>query len=260
MSLQQSLSLTLAATGNLTPSGGGGGGGSGSGGGGGGGGSGGGGGGGGSGGGGGAPTGGGGNANTKLLGGEPEHFKGNRQDVDRFLADLITYIDLNSQNPALASFKTRVRMALSFMSGETIRHWKMLMLKWARPVAMPDNQALWDQFLIQFRAKYADTQRGNQAQETINTIKMKGIAIDQYISDFVRLAEDAQYDLGATGTWRFFLRGLPRDVGVEVIKANPQDWATLRQTTVNATNAWNHINIAFGNRFSSVRSQPEHNQ
>ena len=89
---------------------------------------------------------------------------------------------------------------------------------------------------------------------------MKGIAIDQYISDFVRLAKDAQYDLGATGTWRFFLRGLPRDVGVEVIKANPQDWATLQQTAIDATNAWNRINIAFGNRFSLIQSQMDQNQ
>ena len=89
---------------------------------------------------------------------------------------------------------------------------------------------------------------------------MKGIAIDQYISDFVRLAEDAQYDLGATGTWRFFLQGLPEDVGIEVIKANPQDWATLRQTAIDATNAWNRINIAFGNRFSSMRSRRNQGQ
>ena len=120
MAQQQSSSSTLAATGNLNPtsSGGGGGGGGGGGDGGGGG--------GGEGGGGGAAAGGGAaNTNAKLLGGEPKHFKGNRRDVDRFLADLITYIDLNSQNPALASFKTRVRIALSFMSGETVRHWKM---------------------------------------------------------------------------------------------------------------------------------------
>ena len=58
---------------------------------------------------------------------------------------------------------------------------------------------------------------------------MKGIAIDQYISDFIRLAEDAQYDLGATGTWRFFLRGLPEDVGIEVIKANPAHVVNLLQ-------------------------------
>ena len=161
MAQQQASSSTLAATGNLNPtSSGGGGGGSGSSGGSGGGGGGGGGGGegGGGGGGGGAAAGGGGNANAKLLGGEPEHFKGNQRDVDRFLADLITYIDLNSQNPALASFKTRVRMALSFMSGETIRHWRMQMLEWAHLVAMPDDQALWDQFLAQFQAEYTDTQ------------------------------------------------------------------------------------------------------
>ena len=125
---------------------------------------------------------------------------------------------------------------------------------------MADDQALWDQFLAQFRAEYADTQRGDRARETIDNIKMKGIAIDQYISDFVRLAEDAQYDLGATGTWRFFLRGLPKDVGVEVIKANPQDWATLRQTAIDATNAWNRINIAFGDRFSSLRTRANQSQ
>ena len=145
-------------------------------------------------------------------------------------------------------------MALSFMSGETICHWKMRMLEWACPLAMVDDQALWDQFLVQFQAKYTNTQRGDQAREMIDTIKMKGIAIDQYISDFIRLAEDAQYDLGAMGTWQFFLQGLPRDVGVEVIKANPQDWATLRQTAIDATNAWNRINIAFGNHFSLIRS------
>ena len=136
MAQQQSSSSTLAATRNLNPTGGGGGGGAGSSGGGGSGGGGGGGGsgggsGGGGGGGGAAAAGGGANANAKLLGGEPKHFEGNRQDVNRFLADLITYIDLNSQNPALASFKTRVRIALSFMSGETVRHWKMRMLDWA---------------------------------------------------------------------------------------------------------------------------------
>ena len=62
------------------------------------------------------------------------------------------------------------------MSEETVRHWKMRMLDWAQPLAMADDQALWDQFLAQFRAEYADTQRGDRARETIDNIKMKGIA------------------------------------------------------------------------------------
>ena len=54
------------------------------------------------------------------------------------------------------------------------------MLEWACPLAMADDQALWDQFLVQFRAEYADTQRGDKAREMIDMIKMRGIAIDQY--------------------------------------------------------------------------------
>jgi hypothetical protein len=83
---------------------------------------------------------------------------------------------------------------------------------------------------------------------------MKGSAVDQYISDFIRLAEDANYNLDAPGTWRFFVKGLPKFVGVEVIKASPANWAALRQTAIDATNAWNHINLTFGPWMSSSNS------
>jgi hypothetical protein len=119
------------------------------------------------------------------LGTEPAHFAGDRRDVDRFMADLITYIDLNSQNTSLTSYKTRIRLALSFMSGEVIRHWKVRMLDWVRPNQIFDEEATWDQFLAQFRAEYADTQRADRARETIDSFRMKGAAVDQYISDFI---------------------------------------------------------------------------
>ena len=93
------------------------------------------------------------------------------------------------------------------MSGETVHHWKMQMLEWACPQALADEEALWDQFLAQFRAKYTNTQWGDWARETIDTLKMKEYAIDQYISGFICLAEDANYDLNAVGTWRYFIHG-----------------------------------------------------
>jgi hypothetical protein len=111
------------------------------------------------------------------------------------------------------------------------------MLDWVCPNNVIDEEATWDQFLVQFRAEYADTQRADRARETIDTFRMKGAAVDQYISDFTRLAEDADYDLDASGTWRFFVKGLPKFVGVEVIKASPANWAALRQATIDATNA-----------------------
>ena len=49
-------------------------------------------------------------------------------------------------------------------------------------------------------------------------------------------------------------------MGIEVIKANPQDWATLRQMAIDATNVWNCINIAFDYCFLSLRSRSNQNQ
>jgi hypothetical protein len=106
------------------------------------------------------------------------------------------------------------------------------MLAWVCPNAIDDNQDTWDQFIDQFRAQYDDTSKGDRARQTIETIKMKGTDIDQYISDFICLVTNAHYDLDTEGTRIFFIKGLPRFVGMEVIKANTQDWATLRATTI----------------------------
>jgi hypothetical protein len=135
---------------------------------------------------------------------------------------------------------------LSFISGDQVLHWKNNMLDWVRPNAINDNQDTWDQFIDQFRAQYNDTSKGDRARQTIEMIKMKGTDVDQYVSDFIRLAVDAHYDLDAEGTRLFFIKGLPRFVGMEVIKANPQDWATLRATTVAATQAWMRMKILIG--------------
>jgi hypothetical protein len=153
---------------------------------------------------------------------------------------------LNTLSPTLASFKTRIRLALSFISGDQVLHWKNNMLDWVRPNAIDDNQDTWDQFIDQFRAQYDDTAKGDRARQAIETIKMKGTDVDQYVSDFIRLAIDAHYDLDAEGTRLFFIKGLPRFVGMEVIKANPQDWATLRATTIAATQAWMRMKILIG--------------
>jgi hypothetical protein len=98
---------------------------------------------------------------ARLLGGEPDHFKGDHHNVEHFLSDLINYIDLNTLSPTLASFKTRVHLALSFISGDQVLHWKNHMLDWVCPNAINDNQDTWDQFVDQFRAQYDDTFKGD---------------------------------------------------------------------------------------------------
>ena len=70
---------------------------------------------------------------------------------------------------------------------------------------------------------------------------MEKLHIDQYISDFLQLTNDACYDMDAAGTRLFFIKGLPRYVGTKVIKANLQNWPALRQAVVDATVVWNRI-------------------
>ena len=94
---------------------------------------------GGEGGGGGGAGGGAGGGGSKLLGAEPRDFSGDRLDVDRFLSDLQGYISLNGTNPLLASYKTRIHLSLSFISGAQVRQWKDRMRTWTEDLAIDDN-------------------------------------------------------------------------------------------------------------------------
>jgi hypothetical protein len=71
---------------------------------------------------------------------------------------------------------------------------------WADDLLTPDNQDTWNQFIDQFKAKYADSQKPERACSEIEKIMLKGTNIDQYITDFISLASDANYHLEADGT------------------------------------------------------------
>jgi hypothetical protein len=141
--------------------------------------------------------------------------------VDRFLSDLQGYIDLNSLNQQLASFKTRIHLSLSFISGAQVRQWKERMRIWVRNPMVDDNEDTWNQFIDLFKAQYADTQKGERARNSIESITMKNMDIDQYITDFIDLATEADYHLEAEGTKRAFNRGLPRFIGTEATRHLP---------------------------------------
>jgi hypothetical protein len=68
-------------------------------------------------------------------------------------------MSLNQLNNHLASYITRIHLALSFISREEVRNWKDRMHVWADDVLTPDNMDTWNQFIDQFKAKYADSQK-----------------------------------------------------------------------------------------------------
>ena len=76
---------------------------------------------------------------------------------------------------------------------------------WADAPGTPDHQDSWDQFLEQFRAEYTDMQKAERARSQIEEIRMKSNNIDQYIMDFISLANDADYHLEGESTKRAFI-------------------------------------------------------
>ena len=187
------------------------------------------------------------------MGAEPQDFSGDRLDVDRFLSDLQGYISLNGNNPLLASYKTRIHLSLSFISGAQVRQWKDRMRTWTEDPAIDDNRNTWDQFLDQFRAQYADTQKGERARMTLERFAMKGLDVDQYISDFIDLANDAEYHLEAEGTKRMFAKGLGRFIGMETARRLPRNynWNQLITAAIEAVN--------WSKNVSNVHGSPQQN-
>jgi hypothetical protein len=157
-------------------------------------------------------------------------------------------MDLNTLNPQLASFKTRIHLSLSFISGAQVRQWKERMRIWVRNPMVDDNEDTWNQFIDVFKAQYADTQKGERARTNIESITMKNMDIDQYIADFIDLATEADYHLEAEGTKRAFNRGLPRFIGTEATRRLPRQysWLQLITAAVEAVNWAKSITNVWG--------------
>jgi hypothetical protein len=129
-----------------------------------------------------------------------------------------------------------------------VRQWKDRIRAWAENPAVDDNHDTWDQFLVQFKAQYADTQKSERARTTIETIALKNNDIDQFISDFIDLATEAEYHLEAEGTKRIFLKALPRFIGLETTRRLPNNygWAQLIAAAIGAVGWAKSINNMWG--------------
>lgn len=119
--------------------------------------------------------------------------------------------------------------------------------------ALNDDQNTWDQFLDQFRAQYADTQKGERARMTLERFAMKALDVDQYVSDFIDLANDAEYHLEAKGTKRMFTKGLGRFIGMETARRLPRgyNWNQLIMAAIEAVN--------WSKNVSNVHGSPQQN-
>ena len=83
---------------------------------------------------------------------------------------------------------------------------------------------------------------------TLERFAMKGLDVDQYISDFIDLANDAEYHLEAEGTKRMFAKGLGRFIGMETARRLPRNynWNQLTTAAIEAVNWSKNVSNVHG--------------
>jgi Retrotransposon gag protein len=82
-----------------------------------------------------------------------------------------------------------------------------------------DIQEVWTTFMQEFNNHFTDSQLQQRVRIDLNKCKMHFPDIDQYISDFEELVQQAGYTIGNEETIRFFLNSLTLSILDEVIRA-----------------------------------------
>ena len=81
-----------------------------------------------------------------------------------------------------------------------------------------DTNAMYQQFIANFRAHFMDSQKAQRARIELQTLKMTWPEIDEYISKFKSIAHKAGYNPADHNTMQQFLQGLPQSIGQKVLK------------------------------------------
>ena len=177
-------------------------------------------------GGGGAPGGaGGGNPNQpaqgdgKPMGTLPMIFEGDHLKAESFLREFSTYLLINYDIPALASFIKRITIALTCIKGPKVNWWTQQQLEWLMTLQpTDDNNTMYQQFIANFHADFMDSQKAQRARIELQMLKMTWPEIDEYISKFESIAHEAGYNPADHNTMQQFLRGLPQSIGQKVLE------------------------------------------
>jgi hypothetical protein len=153
----------------------------------------------------------------KLRGEPPQIFTGIRSKSDDFLNEFELYRGLNANHELIMTPYFRVLLALNYIAGRDVKHWKedqrkQLEEKVTRqnnPIGR-DQGVLWTEFVEAFNRTFTDTTKVQSAFHQLHQCTMKGDDLDAYIARFQHLAHEAGFDMRASATVALFSKGLNR--------------------------------------------------
>ena len=168
---------------------------------------------------------GGGNANQpaqgdgKPMGALPTIFEGDCSKAESFLREFSTYLLVNYDVPALASFIKRIAITLTCIKGPEVNRWTQQQLEWLMTLQpVNDTHATYQQFIINFCTCFMDSQKAQRVRIELQTLKMTWPEIDEYISKFESITHEAGYNPVDPNTMQQFLQGLPQSIRKKVLE------------------------------------------
>jgi len=158
-------------------------------------------------------------ANVKAMGANPPIFSGNRDDVDDFILKVEEYLLLNNDVAGFNSPKKKVALTLTFMQGPKVAEWTRGVRAWLLQLTPAQNtEDIWNEFLIEFKLRFQDTQAHQKARTKLKALQMKMPKIDIYVAEFKKLVRKSGYTLGSREMNQHFIAGLPMAVTEGVLK------------------------------------------
>ena len=154
--------------------------------------------------------------NGKPMGVLPTIFEGDHSKGESFLWEFSTYLLVNYDIPALASFIKRIAIALTCIKGPEVNRWTQQQLKWLMTLQPADNNnTTYQQFITNFCNHFMDPQKAQRARIELQMLKMTWPEIDEYISKFESIAHKAGYNPADHNTMQQFLQRPPPEYWAE---------------------------------------------
>ena len=183
----------------------------------------------------------------KPIGTLPMIFEGDCSKAESFLQEFSTYLLVNHDVPALASFIQRITITLTCIKGPEVNWWTKQQLEWLlmlQPV--DDNNSTYQQFIQNFHNHFMDLQKAQRARIELQTLKMTWPEMDEYISKFKGIAHEAGYNPADPNTMQQFLQGLPQSIGQKVLKDTAiRTYDQMKQKAISVTASQQIINALY---------------
>ena len=120
--------------------------------------------------------------NVKETGEKLAIFDRDQTKADQFIEEVQQYLALNHLVLGFNSHLRNMMFTLTLIKGPNIARWVRDIGEIWRQLndARDDVPAVWDQFLVEFRQQFQDTQKAERARIKLENLKMKDREIDSY--------------------------------------------------------------------------------